>query len=95
MHMLVGALGACIALTLDAVAANKGIDVSNLTVRLGHQADGQDGTRFTVDIDLGPDLTEREQKILYRSARLCDVGKVLKGDVQIDYHLNGTGKTTS
>ena len=88
VHLLEAALGACITLTLDAVAKNKGIDTTGLEVRLERRADANGGTRFAVDLDLGAGRTDRERKILFRCAQLCDVGKILKGDVQIDYRLS-------
>ena len=88
MHLLVGALGACIAMTLDAVAEHKGIDITDLKVHVGYEKDKAGGTQFQVDLNLSPTLTDRERKILYQSARLCEVGKLLKGDVQIDYQVH-------
>ena len=88
MHMLLGALGACIVLTLNAVAEHKGIDLKDLKVRLDYQQNDAGGTQFHVDLNLNSALTDRERKILHQSARLCEVGKLLKGDVQIDYQLN-------
>jgi uncharacterized OsmC-like protein len=85
MHLLVGALGACIALTLDAVARNKGIDIKDLTILIDHSSRGDGKTQFNVLLNLSPTLTDREQKILFQSARTCEVGKILKGDVLIDY----------
>ena len=87
MHMLLGALGACIVLTVNAVAEHKQIDLKDLKVRLDYQQDDRGATRFDVDLSLGSALTDRERKILYQSARLCEVGKLLKSDVHIDYRL--------
>jgi putative redox protein len=88
VHLLEGALGACIALTLDAVARNKGIPVADIRIGVERQPDGSGGTRFAVGLELSAGLTDRERKILQRSAQLCDVGRILKGDVQIDYHFS-------
>lgn len=87
MQMVVGALGACIVLTLDAVAKNKGIVLAGVEVRLGYHTDGNGQTEFQVVLQLDADLSERERKILYQSAKLCEVGKVLKSDVAIDYRI--------
>lgn len=87
MQMVVGALGACIILTLDAVAKNKGIALTDVEVRLDYHTDGNGHTAFQVALQLDADLSERERKILYRSARLCEVGKLLKSDVTIDYRI--------
>jgi uncharacterized OsmC-like protein len=87
MQMVVGALGACIALTLDAVAKNKGIALIDFEARLDCHTDGNGHTAFQVALQLDADLSERERKILYRSAKLCEVGKLLKSDVAIDYRV--------
>ncbi len=87
MQMVVGALGACIVLTLDAVAENKKIALSDVDVRLGCHTDGNGRTEFQVTLRLDADLSERERKILYQSAKLCEVGKLLKSNVTIDYRI--------
>lgn len=87
MCLMLGALGSCIMLTLNAVAEHKEISLGNTWIDLDYIKEGDSTTRFLVDIQLDENLTDREQKILYRSARLCEVGKMLKTDVQIDYHL--------
>ena len=87
MCLMIGALGSCIMLTLNAVAMHKKIDLGYSWVSLDYRKEDDSKTRFLVDVKLDQRLTDREQKILFRSARLCDVGKILKGDVQIDYNL--------
>ena len=87
MQMVMGALGACIVLTLDAVAKNKGIALDDFEARLGYRTDGNGHTTFDVALQLDAGLSERERKILYQSAKLCDVGKVLKSNVTIDYRV--------
>mgnify|MGYP001551886517 CR=1 FL=1 len=87
MCLMLGALGSCIMLTLNAVAVHKEIDLGNSWISLDYIKEDDSKTRFLVDVTLDPRLTDREQKILFRSARLCDVGKILKSDVQIDYSL--------
>ena len=87
MQMVVGALGACIMLTLDAVATHKGIVLTDCEVRLDYRTDGNGRTEFQVDLQLGADLSARERKILFQSAKLCEVGKLLKSDVAIDYRV--------
>ncbi len=87
MQMVVGALGACIVLTLDAVAKNKKIALSDLEVRIGCHTGGNGNTEFQVALQLDADLSERERKILYQSAKLCEVGKLLKSNVTIDYRV--------
>jgi uncharacterized OsmC-like protein len=87
MQMLVGALGACIVLTVDAVAKNKGIVLTDFETRLNYSTDGNGHTKFEVALHLGSDLSDRERKILYQSAKLCEVGKLLKSDIEIDYRV--------
>lgn len=87
MQLMLGALGACIMLTVNAVAKHKGIDIGDSDVCLDYCKDNNGGTRFQVGLKLDGHLTSRERKILYQSARICEVGKIIKGDVQIDYDL--------
>jgi uncharacterized OsmC-like protein len=86
MQLLTGALGACIVLTLDAVAQNKGIALSKLKARLAYTSKDNE-TCFYVELELEGALTDREKKILFQSARSCEVAKILKGNVQIHYSL--------
>jgi len=95
MHLVVGALGACIMLTLNAVAEHKEIDLGESDVRIDYVTAKSGGTRFMVDLKLDDRLTDRERKILFHSARLCDVGKVLKSDVAIDYRLLEDAETAA
>lgn len=88
MHMMLGALGACIMLTLRAVGQHKGISLDGSDVSLDYFQGPKGETRFHVELTLADHLTDRERKILYQSARICEVGKILKGDVQIDYALS-------
>lgn len=88
--LMLGALGSCIMLTLRAVAHHKKIDLGTTHVCLDYHTINQSNTRFVVDVTLDDRLTDREQKILFRSAQLCEVGKILKSDVCIEYHLTDT-----
>lgn len=95
MHLVVGALGACIMLTLNAVAEHKGIDLGESDVRIDYVHTKSGETRFLVDLKLDSRLSDRERKILFHSARICDVGKVLKSDVSIDYQLLEDAETAT
>ncbi len=95
MHLVVGALGACIMLTLNAVAEHKEIELGESDVRIDYVTAKNGGTRFLVDLNLDDRLTDRERKILFHSARICDVGKVLKSDVDIDYRLLENAETAT
>jgi hypothetical protein len=79
-------------LTMAAVAANKGIQptrldasVESITEFVGRQT----STRFVSRLDLGEGLTPREQRILYNSARTCEVHKMLRGEITFEDHLAG------
>ena len=79
-------------LTMAAVAANKGIEptrlhasVEGITEFVGRQT----STRFVSRLDLGEGLTPREQRILYNSARTCEVHKMLRGEITFEDHLAG------
>lgn len=79
-------------LTMAAVADNKGIkltglqaSVEGLTEFVGRQTT----TRFLSRLDLGEGLTPREQRILYNSARTCEVHKMLRGEITFEDHLAG------
>lgn len=87
MCLMLGALGSCIMLTLNAVAQNKGISLNDTHVLLDYYRTQTGNTHFQVNLRLTDNLTDREQKILFRSAQLCEVGKILKSDISIDYHL--------
>ena len=82
-------------LTLNAVAEHKEIDLGESDVRIDYVAAKSGGTRFLVDIKLDNRLSDRERKILFHSARICDVGKVLKSDVTIDYQLREDADTAT
>ncbi len=67
-------------LTMAAVAANKGISPAKLEVQVKattEEREGQTCTIFSSSIDLGQGLTDREHKILFNSARHCEVHKLL------------------
>jgi len=73
------------ALTMAAVAANKGITLDKLEVQVEtrvEEAGRQQKTTFITAIDLGLGLTERERKILFNSARHCEVHKLLGGIIE-------------
>ena len=77
-------------LTMAAVAASKGIEVS----RLGATVQGLTefvglgaNTRFVTNLDLGTGLSTRERAILYNSARHCEVHKMLRGQIEFQDNL--------
>lgn len=77
-------------LTMAAVADHKGIAVTRLSASvegLTEFVGRQTTTRFHSEIDLGEGLSPREQRILYNSAKQCEVHKMLRGDMVFDERL--------
>jgi len=76
---------------MAAVADHKGIRLDTAEVRLRYRiSEGSPWrTEFHSDIELGPHLTDREHKILFNSARLCEVNKILSGEFAFTYHAVG------
>ena len=72
---------------MAAVADNKGITLEDAAVYIEHDiSQGKPWiTALGIRIDLGNHLTEREQKILFNSARLCEVHKMLSGEFTFDF----------
>jgi hypothetical protein len=77
-------------LTMAAVADSKGITFTRLSASVegctefvGRRA----VTHFASTLDLGEDLTPREQRILYNSARHCEVHKMLQGEITFEEQL--------
>jgi uncharacterized OsmC-like protein len=79
-------------LTMAAVAANKGIRIDKLEAQVDAVTDVTEGgqrTQFSSTIDLGHGLTDREIKILFNSARRCEVHKLLGGQIEFEEKLAG------
>jgi uncharacterized OsmC-like protein len=79
-------------LTMAAVAEHKGIAVTRLAASVEGRTEfvgRRTTTHFYSDIDLGEGLTPREQRILYNSAKQCEVHKMLRGEITFDEHLAG------
>ena len=74
---------------MAAVAAHKQISIDGMHVRIEGQTRKQSpaSAAFQVEIELSPELTQRERTILYNSARSCDVSKILTGDTSFTYKL--------
>ena len=90
MAYMAGALGSWIVLTLSAVADHKKMAMEKLKVQIGCMtADGfSSSTHFTIEIDFGGGLTQREAAILLNSARSCEVSKIMAGKVDFNYLLS-------
>jgi uncharacterized OsmC-like protein len=84
-------------LTMAAVAEHKGMSPNHLSVVVeGHTVIATRGTstRFVSRLKLGEGLTVREQRILFNSARTCEVHKMLRGEItfveHVQEHVEGT-----
>ena len=78
------------ALTMAAVAASKGIEAPNLRVEVSYdirQNAGESEANFQSRVHLPQGLTRREQAILFNSARVCEVQKLLAGEMSFQYQL--------
>ena len=74
-------------LTMSAVAEHKGIEVSRLAVSVTGRTEfvgRRAKTHFVSELDLGEGLDTRQTRILYNSARQCEVHKMLQGEVSFD-----------
>ena len=74
-------------LTISAVAENKKINLKKCDIQITHRitANYPLKTAFQIIMDLGRGLTAREKKILFYSARSCEVNKMLKGEFEFHY----------
>jgi hypothetical protein len=70
-------------LTMAAVAAAKGMPAGgfSVVVRMETAPDGRGGATFENTIHLSSSYSPREQRILYNSARTCEVHHILRGPV--------------
>jgi uncharacterized OsmC-like protein len=71
-------------LTMAAVADSKGIVPSRLAASVEGRTEFRGRrtiTRFSSHLHLGEGLTPRERRILYNSARYCEVHKMLQGEI--------------
>jgi uncharacterized OsmC-like protein len=77
-------------LTLAAVAAHKQIHLEKVEVQISTRI--QEGkpqrTEFDIILDLGSGLSPRERAILSRCAGMCEVHKLLSGDIGFNYRLS-------
>jgi len=76
---------------MAAVAASKNILVEKLEAHVTTTVDESQLTwrsHFDVQVDLGSGLGKRERIILFNSARLCEVHKLLSGEIGFNYWLD-------
>jgi uncharacterized OsmC-like protein len=77
---------------MAAVAASKDIPVEKLAayvVTTIAESGPAWQSHFEVQVDLGTGLGRRERIILFNSARLCEVHKLLSGEMSFNYNLAG------
>ncbi len=82
-------------LTMAAVADNKGMVVTRLVASIEGRTEfmgRQASTHFASHLELGEGLTSREKRILYNSARQCEVHKMLMGEITFEEHLEGADR---
>ena len=88
------------ALTIAAVAANKGITLGRLAVSVESRTElaatigsanrggaNRAATHFYSRVGLDKELSPRERRILFNSARLCEVHKMLRGEITFEEEL--------
>lgn len=83
-ELLAASLASCVALTVAAVAAHKGINLSPFEVEV-EMENFERGGRISITLRIKDELTEREKKILSNSAKYCEVSKFLEGPVEFKW----------
>ena len=90
-ELLLGALGACTAVTLQMYAANKGWDLSGIAVRVTRDRHHEDEAAdegpmiedIRIEIKLTGDLDDEQRQRLLEIAGRCPVHKALTGTARI------------
>lgn len=81
-ELLLGALGACTAMTLKVYAERKGWPLKNVRVRL-NGATGEGGLAIVREVMIEGDLTAEQRQRLLEIADKCPVHRSLVGDISI------------
>ncbi|MEQ7853590.1 OsmC family protein [Xanthomonas hortorum] len=84
---VLGALGACTAITVSMVAARKQWPLTAVHVHLHYTQRGAAGTLITREIVLDGALDEDQRTRLLQVAEKCPIHRLLTGQVQIDSAL--------
>ena len=95
--LLLGSLGACMAITVCMYAARKQWSLQGVSVRLRLLDSGAngDGTGIDVQIDLAGELTAADRERLLHVANACPIHRLLTGHVDIFVALAGPARTAS
>jgi uncharacterized OsmC-like protein len=77
-------------LTLSAVAEKKRIKLDSLDVEIDHAVIKTNpfASSYQITINVGSELTRREQTILLNSAKFCHVHKIISGESSFNYIIN-------
>ncbi|AZR30422.1 OsmC family protein [Xanthomonas vasicola] len=88
---VLGALGACTAITVSMVAARKQWSLTAVHVHLHYTQRGAAGTAITREIVLDGALDDEQRARLMEVADKCPIHRLLTGEVRIDSQLQAAG----